>query len=325
MLPAMWLLLACANDTALIGTDREELFLQDGSNAVDVLWVVDNSISMSEEQGLVAAGFESFIAALSYEGGALDLHIGVVTTDVDDTNLDRGKLLGTPAWLTGTEANFAPEFRSRVRVGTSGSDFEQGLGAAWLALDTENNGGLNDGFLREDANLALVFVSDENDCSNGGAFTNGSDAALCYDRQDDLVPISEFVRRFAKVPLGEGRTVASAIAGPPAADGCASSTPGPRYQTAADKLGGVFEDVCATDYTSLMDNVAAQILAPARVFTLDTDAQPATIQVLVDDTVIAEDPDEGWVYDAEYQSIRFDGAYYPPPGSEVWVLYEARL
>lgn len=321
----MLFLLACVNENAISETDRSELFLQEGSNSVDILWIIDNSISMAEEQGLVAVGFRTFLDALEVEGAALDLHIGVVTTDMDDTNPDRGRLVGEPAWLTGDEQDFEIEFRSRAHVGTLGSDFEQGLGAAWLALDEAGTEGVNAGFLREDANLALIFVSDENDCSNGGAFPSGSDAALCYDRQDDLVPISEFVRRFAKVPLGDGRTIASAIAGPAASEGCSTATPGHRYSTTAEKMDGLFGDVCDSDYSGLMTAIASQILAPARVFSLDNAAQAGSIQVLVDEDEIAEDPDHGWWYDEEYQAVRFDGDYFPAPGAEVWVLYEVQL
>ena len=47
-----------------------------------------------------------------------------------------------------------------------GANMEQGLRAAWLALDPEGpNGEQSAGFLRPDAHLLVVFVSDEDDCT----------------------------------------------------------------------------------------------------------------------------------------------------------------
>lgn len=50
------------------------------------------------------------------------------------------------------------------QTGTSG--FEQGMRSAWMALDPDGlNADQAKGFLREDAYLVLVFISDEDDCS----------------------------------------------------------------------------------------------------------------------------------------------------------------
>ncbi len=315
------ILSACSQDNGLAPAEIRQYYAQEGSSQVDVLWVIDNSISMAEEQALVAGGFETFLQGLRDAGGDMDLQIGAVTTDIDESNPDRGVLLGTPAWLTGDEPDFADQFRARVRVGTGGSDKEQGLSAASLALSTAGAEGENAGFLREGATLALVFVSDENDCSHGGVFPDDSDAALCYDRQDDLIPLQDFVTRFAAAPLGGGRVIASAIAGPDAGDGCTTATPGHRYRTAADKLDGVFGDICDSDYAVIMDELARQIVAPARVFSLEHAAQLDTLTVEVDDEALAPDLATSWWYDEAYPSVRFDGDYFPPPGSEVWITY----
>src|SRR4051794_9315310 len=48
--------------------------------AVDVLWVIDNSCSMSEEQEALRSNFADFMAYFSDSG--LDYHVGVVSTDM---------------------------------------------------------------------------------------------------------------------------------------------------------------------------------------------------------------------------------------------------
>ena len=56
--------------------------LQITSPEVDVLWVVDNSCSMSEEQEAIASNFPQFMEY--FLDSSLDYHIGVVSTDMDD-------------------------------------------------------------------------------------------------------------------------------------------------------------------------------------------------------------------------------------------------
>src|SRR5688500_10837964 len=53
---------------------------QESASKVDVLWVIDNSGSMAEEQENLARNFQSFIEL--FTRGAVDYRIAVTTTDV---------------------------------------------------------------------------------------------------------------------------------------------------------------------------------------------------------------------------------------------------
>ena len=64
------------------GAYYEEGFIQDYNPIVDVLWVVDNSGSMSGSLDSVQANFESFINEFTLLG--LDYHMTVITTDMDN-------------------------------------------------------------------------------------------------------------------------------------------------------------------------------------------------------------------------------------------------
>lgn len=56
---------------------------------LDILFVIDNSDSMGEEQASLAANFPAFIDKLqNIEGGLPNVHIGVVTTDVGAGNVN---------------------------------------------------------------------------------------------------------------------------------------------------------------------------------------------------------------------------------------------
>jgi hypothetical protein len=157
---------------------------------LDLLFVIDNSGSMYEEQVSLAANFSRFLSALeNLEGGLPSLHVGVVSTDLGaepynlpncEGNGDNGVLQSTPqGQCTGPNGAFIQDtlnpdgtrtrnydgtlsdtFACIARLGTSGCGFEQQLESMRRALD-----GRNAGFLRPDANLGVVFVTDEDDCS----------------------------------------------------------------------------------------------------------------------------------------------------------------
>lgn len=138
---------------------------------IDVLFVVDDSASMKNDQDALAANFASFIA--SFKANSVDFHLGVVTTDMAKSTKQgrlekvNGKTFLTPADMTTLETDFA----TLVRVGTEGSPDEKCLAAAKAALsspliDAAKDGmpaGANVGFLRPEADLGIVFVGDEDD------------------------------------------------------------------------------------------------------------------------------------------------------------------
>src|SRR5262249_11542154 len=58
-------------------------FAQGPDSKVDVLFMVDNSLSMKPLQAKLAAGFSDFMTVLeNLPGGTPDLHIGVVSSDM---------------------------------------------------------------------------------------------------------------------------------------------------------------------------------------------------------------------------------------------------
>jgi hypothetical protein len=63
------------------------------------------------------------------------------------------------------------DFVCMTLVGTRGTGYEKGLQAAILAVspDLTGAGRPNEGFIRREADTAVIFVTDENDCSNDGS------------------------------------------------------------------------------------------------------------------------------------------------------------
>jgi len=128
---------------------------------IDVLFVIDDSCSMENDQRALADNFEAFFSAFrSYQ---VDFHLGAVTTDMNDP-LRSGRLVAP--FLTQATPNLNTRFSEMVRVGIMGSAIERGLLAARTALREPLLSGANRGFLRDDADLALVFLGDEDDQSS---------------------------------------------------------------------------------------------------------------------------------------------------------------
>ncbi len=131
----------------------------------DILFVVDNSCGMDADQVALVEAFEDFDAAL--RSAVDDVHIGVTSTDMDGVfgpNGSEGKLRSIQGerWL---DADDSPEdarqlFAAMAQMGTTGAAITRGLSAAFHAIEVLGSTD-NDGFVRDDASLMVVVVSNE--------------------------------------------------------------------------------------------------------------------------------------------------------------------
>lgn len=161
-------------DTALTACEMTRVV--PGPVKTDVLFVIDDSGSMSQEQTNLQTNLNTFISTLKSSPIANDFQIGVTTTSVEGFDgttggYQQGKLIynvptGTPAVLDGNRADLVNEFSTRVVVGTGGSGKEQPFRAMELALSPALLDNVNLGFLRSGSRLAVVFLTDEDDCSD---------------------------------------------------------------------------------------------------------------------------------------------------------------
>jgi len=203
---ALWS--GCAEPIALrpteLRSDDPRVTGQGDVRTVDILFVVDNSNSMCEEQKRLLESFDAFVQSLAT--AKADFHLAVVNTDmidlvggqgifrtspgtylenvascsetIPDTSFCAGKAL--PKFLSsmsygGLEtpeqlASLQSDFSCMVLTGIDGSPVEMGLEAARQALSRADQ----QDFFRWGSLLAIVFVSDENDCSD----TTGTRGAL---------------------------------------------------------------------------------------------------------------------------------------------------
>lgn len=290
--PTLGLGLGCSeNDLAKFGT--EDRFLQGGEEvSADILFVVDDSASMTEEQTRLGQNFSAFVDVLS--GTFADWQIGVITTDPDEHGALHGSIL-TPDTPLLDEA-----FAAAVDVGNEGSRDEQGLLTSALAISPS----LNPGLVRSNSALNVVYVSDEDDHS------------------PDVVEIYLAVLTGA---AGTGGFRAHALVGD-LPEGCVSGTSaadaGTRYLEAVGATDGWSDSICADDYSALLARVGLDVAGWDTTFYLDRVPDPETLEVTVDMVLIPQRAQDGWQYSPGDNAIVFEGYAVPRPGMEVVVSYE---
>lgn len=312
-----WVLsVGCVSEADLYQQTGYDLWYQAPSNDIDILWVVDDSCSMAEEQDLLSSGFATFIGEMESTG--TDFQIGVITTSFEYSNSDRGVLLGEPAFIT-PEDDYVGLFAERAVVGIHGADKEKGLEAAAYAVSPVLATGANMGFVRPEARLLVVFVTDEEDCSDGGAL-EGFPAEACYTRSDELVPVSEYVVAIRNLKEDPNLIQLSAIIGLDDSS-CADVYPGDRYEEAATLTGGLVGDVCDSDWSSMMGDLGLTASGIRSSFRLTNAAVPDTLQVFVNDVEVFEDSFLGWTYNPDTWFIDFHGPGVPERSSEIYATY----
>lgn len=254
----------------------------------DILFVVDNSGSMYDEQVLLGNGFATFIDWIA--GTVVDFQIAVTATD------ELGSFYGTTPVIDPSTPNIEATFASNVQVGTNGAYFERGFASAKVALEN------NPTFLRPTAQLYLMFVSDEDDQSGGSVLS--------------------WVDYFADLKGGRERVFFSSISGPPTS-ACqtadSNAAPGPRYHYISNLGQGHWGSICQTDFGHSLLQLGFAVSGLYGEFELSQPATADTARVWVDD--VPADPAD-FHLDAGTNSIVFTAAALPPAGSSVRVSYE---
>jgi hypothetical protein len=324
--------------------DQVDVFEQKQAAKVDVLWMVDNSESMDAEQKKVAERFNEFFSqlirsAVDYhigvvtsdpnDNGVLRAYTGpsvngcsncrFITTDVscDNPAVDISSVSNSEIdGLLEDECQAQLVFRKLVSVGIEGSSSEQGFPQAAAALgakDVDPATGLplnnpppeNEGFIRPDAALYIVFVSDEEEgdkedgtpvryyqrlfesLKGAGNENKVAIAAITGYPTDnpDLPPIGEVCNVLqttfdsnngnddprASLLIEEMRN--NFRAGcfdeeAPEGEAAGHAETGGRYLELACRTGGVVANMCEADYTTALDALGANAAGLIRKFPL---------------------------------------------------------
>lgn len=276
--------------------------------AVDVLWVVDNSGSMQEEQALVRDNIDDFMRYFTDSG--LDYHVGVVSTDMQSRN-ESGQLIQDDSksdrFITSdySAQEAVASFKERANLGIRGSSDERGREAAYTALTEPLLNGVNKGFYRDDAVISTIVISDERDWSRDPTR-------------------NEFQNWYNSLKAEDDQTWFSAIVGPDG--GCSSrngnAEEGTDYLRLVEGIGGIAYSICEPDWSSVLEELGMQAAGLKREFFLSLVPVESTIKVTVetDGDEKKKDKDE-WSYDPARNSITFD-SFVPEPLAVVSITYD---
>ena len=222
-------------------------------------------------------------------------------------------------------------------MGTKGSGTEKGLAAAEAALslphvydtstvcatdkDCSNQtscvagsdgskrcGGHNRGFLRKQAGLEIVFVSDEEDSSGS-----------------NLTYYSNF---FASLKGAANKSLfhAHAIVGGVTGQTKCNAQAGNRYIAVAQSTNGKVISICDKSFASALQDIGTVAFGLSHQFFLTMNAEPSTLKVSISGKTCGQAKDT-WNYDGITNSVIFvdksaGGKCMPEKGDKVSIYYK---
>ena len=280
---------------------------------VDVLFVVDNSGSMAQEQAKLTQDFQAFITHFTSLG--LDFHIGIITTDIANP-AESGKLQGSPHILTSSTPEIERYFLQNATTGTDGSGAESGLEAIRLALSEPNLSGANAGFLRPNAILAVIVVSDEEDWSDGDT----NEPAIA-----DAPAISMYADLLLALKGGDPSKVTFPVIVGDVPSGCTSpdadAEAGVRYHELATALNGSKSSICSENFAEVLDTIGSDLAGLVTAFPLAYTPDPVTITVEVDGVLMVRSEETGWYWDSLVGGVAFAASAVPAACSVIEISY----
>lgn len=303
-----------------------QTFFQVEPAPIDLLWVIDPSCSMEDEQQRLVDNFPSFIDF--FQDSELEFHLGVTSTDIGEADsqdsLD-GQLAGEPTVLTETTEELEQAFLERALMGIlPGHSDERALQASYTALaELSGNGEPNDGFLRDDANLSVIVVSDEPDYStlaapDAGDYIGWEAWAQWIDGFKGETNRSALSGIVGIGPGGLNDPSGCGDLADPESGSWDGAKRGDGYIEAIQATGGVAHSICEEDWVELLALLGLQVAGLLDSFALAQTPVVDTIQVDVDG-----DPRADWSYDAALNAVQFTTAdSIPRPSAEIEVTYQ---
>lgn len=287
----------------------------------DVLFVVDNSCSMEDNQDSLKENFPRFMRF--FEGSGIDYHIGVVSTDTE-LGAEAGVLQASESglrFITPEVPNASEEFATMAQLGPDGSARERGLEAAYVMLELKVDEPANAGFYRQDAALHVVFVSDEDDSS-----------------RESITTPDEWINWFGGLKIDPDpslRSVSSVVCFPGI---CDDIVPGTRYLQLTQAIGGLSRNIQDPDWADVLEHLGGQtsgreffltqtpVVDSIEVSLLRSELGGEPVEIGVEPAVFDDSVDPpvlvsgAWTYEARRNSITFE-ALVPEPLDVVKINY----
>jgi hypothetical protein len=246
----------------------QDMIVKQNKNMVDILFVVDNSGSMSYEKSSMDQRIGHFMAMVA----DMDYHIAVTTTDPRNSVYGDGNLVNfyntslkyiTLASMNLTEAQTILG-KTLKRTETGASD-EQGIYATYRAIERAKTAGSpNSQFFRANASLAVVLISDEDESATGPKNLAGSLITLVRSTwPGKSFSFHSIITKPGDVACKNGQ----------------GYTYGTKYADLSNLLGvgtiggSIIGSVCATDYAAQLSGIGQSVQDMA--YTSPLNCQPS--------------------------------------------------
>lgn len=276
---------------------RMEVDVYEGTSpsALDILFVIDDSGSMSTHQQNLLKNVSSLVNASLKSG--VDLHAGVITTSVHDAPYQPkpgyfhgGRLLGITNKVAKTsDGNFEQVLTENLKIGMQiyGSGTEAPFEAVRLALSEPLLSSENAGFLRPHAGLAVFLLTDADDQS-----------------EDPVATYVEFLRQLKQnaVTFHAAYIPTVHVVDPGATCNRNGEDVPVRIEEVLTAFGTLGESVnlCDSDYSTRLGTIGSNYeMIGVRSVQFKLPAKISTIKVAYGSAVlVAGDLLKGWVYDS---------------------------
>ncbi|MCB9685506.1 MAG: hypothetical protein H6735_10740 [Alphaproteobacteria bacterium] len=293
-----------ANPVTLDNPEVRDDIVQVTPPIVDVLWIIDNSGSMQDNQTALATNFPSFMGYFLDSG--LDYHIGVVSTDMDDPQMS-GKLreVAGKRWIDNNSVDAPGTFSAMAQIGANGSPDEKGREAAYTGLELLKDG-YNAGYLRDldVGGFHAVVISDENDASTNNPVSKAEfiDYLKTLRIDPTLVSFSSIVQ--TGIGVNQGRD----------------------YIEITTAVGGEVHDIALGEWVNVLDHLGSLAAGLKREYFLSQLPVEASLDVTVtlsnNVTTLTFQQGSQYLYSPDRNSITFV-EYVPDPLSTVHIKYTA--
>lgn len=257
------------------------------TSKVDMLFVVDDSGSMDTYQRHMAANAQALASSVKTRG---TLNAAIVTTSMCSkekiNKCTYGKFITTPAVLQSDMPNFIDQLTKGFLAGIDGSGVEEMFTPVIAALTPPLSENENAGFLRPDAALAVVILTDADD-------------------QSDLQP-EDFIAKL-EVIKGKGNFVINGIIAPSLDKSCTRNGEGfpVKIEKAIELTGGMTHNICDANYAAILEKIGTVAEATMeRTIRLPFTPIKGSIVVKYGNiTLLAGDLYYGWVYDSKQNAV----------------------
>lgn len=265
------------------GDEVKERFRIEADPPIDILFAIDKSCSMTDDTRALGRAFEDFIADI--DQATTSWRIGVVSKDTGCFN---------EGIIRPNQSNYEERFLDAVSgLDLFGTDLTEALlGLVDRSLLKLDPGECNEGFVRPNALLHVVTVSDEPEQSGQ--------------------PWDHWVDRYQRVVSDPDQLVISVVAD---LSGCEAGGAG--YVEAAAATGGLALDICDPDWRNFAAQLGAASAEALNTFLLSSVPDPDSIELTVD----GDPRQNGWHYDPVRNAIVIDADL--PEGSVIEVTYES--